>query len=156
MAAQTPGLRGAAPPCGPPAAASSESCGAVPTCTESGGRTSATGSRRPVSSRAASGATAREWPGRPAPRRRAEQEMPSCGLPDLLRFLPATEIPEQRVVERLGGVEHGVVDPHAREASGERIDMRLDQFLVFLPEGFRDHRHLLPRLQVLERRRVAE
>src|SRR3954468_6496183 len=150
MAAQTPGSRVPAPPCGPPAAASSESCGAVPTCTECGGRTSATESRRPVSSRAASGAAAREWPGRPAPRRRAEQEMPSCGLPDLLRFLPATEIPEQRVVERLGGVEHGVIDAHPGEAPGERVDVRLDQFLVFVPDCFRHHRHLLPGLQVLE------
>src|SRR5687768_16748511 len=77
-------------------------------------------------------------------------------LTALHRPRTATEIAEKGVIKRLGRVQHGVVDPHLREAGAQRLDVSAYERPVFVAERLGHDRHLLTRLQILERRRVSE
>src|SRR5688500_11390643 len=71
----------------------------------------------------------------------------SSGLPQPLTGEQVLEEPE---IERLGRVEQRVVDPVAREAPTERLEVRRDHPLVVVAQLPGNHGHLLLGLQVLE------
>src|SRR4051794_29665879 len=74
---------------------------------------------------------------------------------DPAHFLPARQVTEQRPIERLGGVQQGIVDPLLREPCRQGTDVFLDVRSILLAERLRHHRYLLAILQVLERRRIV-
>src|SRR4051794_33577716 len=60
------------------------------------------------------------------------------------------QVAEQRPVQRLGGVEYGVVDPVLGKLGRQRRDVSLDHRAIFLHQRLRHDRNLLARFEVLE------
>src|SRR4030095_16923000 len=92
----------------------------------------------------------------PASAKRKSGARKDMALPALHRARAPAQVIEERVVERLRGVEHRVVDTYLRKGLSEAFDVRVDERPVFLAEGLGHDGHLLARLEILERRRVDE
>src|SRR5215813_6288625 len=88
-----------------------------------------------------------------APRRNAGARNDTSADPH--QPLPAGQVVEQRLVERLSRVQHGVVDPMLGESRPESRDVLLNERSVLGRERFGYDGQLLAAFQILEARRLV-
>src|SRR5436190_10632583 len=71
------------------------------------------------------------------------------------RLLAHGQVAEQRLVQRGGGIQQGVVDAQLRELRSQRVAVFLDERAILFRERFGDDGDLLAAFEILERRRLV-
>src|SRR4051812_31537868 len=90
-------------------------------------------------------------PASPMRKSGVRKDIRSAALSRSHQPLARAQITEQRMIERRGRVQEGVIDAVRREPLGQPRNVRLDQLAILAGESLGHDRNLLAAFEILER-----